>query len=694
MANRYWVGSGLANWNTTNTANWSTTSGGAGGASVPTAADDVFFDANSSASNAAIITGVCRNLDTAGYTGTWLGATTSNTLSIYGSCTLSAGMTQSAASTVSFYGTGTLTTNGKSFNTVTIETGATVTLGSALTVDAQLTVNGGTLNTSASNYSVTTPYLSAGGSTARTLTFNGSTVTVTGTGGAFDFSGSNLTFNGGTSTVVLSGGAYMYAYFGNKTFYNLSFTNTNTADWTLPTTIYDGFTVSNTLTFSAPSSVGSRVILFNYAATYTIGTLVAAGSSPTQRILFGSNATGRKATLTVTTYTTKQYIDFVDIAAAGTSAPWSGTSVGFSNVTNITGSAAKTVYWNGGSLAWTGNGWAASSGGAPATANFPLMQDTAVFDNAGSAGTVTMPNVFIPLSAISSAGRTSAMTMVWVTDVYAFGNSYSFGTGISFSGGGIGGGFRLRAQTVTTLTMGGQSFPLSLRSDGAGLLLGSAFTSSYVIQMSGLDSGSPAPSFNTGGYNVTADRFVTFYYIGNTTYTLSSSTLTFTGTVGWDMTGTITMNAGTSNIVMALNTAGTQNFQGAGKTYNKLTYGGSTASALLNITDANTFAEITSTRTIAGTITFAASTTTTVSAFTVSGASGNLITINSSSAGTPATLSKSTGAVSVSYLSIQDSTATGGATWYASNSTDGGNNTGWIFSAPPSTSGNFLTFFM
>ena len=46
MANRYWVlGSGT--WDTTTTTNWSTTSGGLGGASAPTSADDVIFDANS-----------------------------------------------------------------------------------------------------------------------------------------------------------------------------------------------------------------------------------------------------------------------------------------------------------------------------------------------------------------------------------------------------------------------------------------------------------------------------------------------------------------------------------------------------------------------------------------------------------------------------------------------------------------------
>ena len=43
--------------------------------------------------------------------------------------------------------------------------------------------------------------------------------------------------------------------------------------------------------------------------------------------------------------------------------------------------------------------------------------------------------------------------------------------------------------------------------------------------------------------------------------------------------------------------------------------------------------------------------------------------------------SKSSGNVAANFMSIQDSTATGGATWYAGgNSTNVSGNTGWIFS--------------
>jgi hypothetical protein len=50
MADRYWVG-GSGTWSSTNITNWSATSGGAGGESVPTASDKVFFDANSGSSS-------------------------------------------------------------------------------------------------------------------------------------------------------------------------------------------------------------------------------------------------------------------------------------------------------------------------------------------------------------------------------------------------------------------------------------------------------------------------------------------------------------------------------------------------------------------------------------------------------------------------------------------------------------------
>jgi hypothetical protein len=83
----------------------------------------------------------------------------------------------------------------------------------------------------------------------------------------------------------------------------------------------------------------------------------------------------------------------------------------------------------------------------------------------------------------------------------------------------------------------------------------------------------------------------------------------------------------------------------------------------------------------------------TVTEFTASGEAGRVLTLQSSSNGTARTLKKTSGTVSVDYMSIRDSTATGGAGWYAgANSTSVSNNTGWVFTAPPV--GNFFLMFM
>jgi hypothetical protein len=75
------------------------------------------------------------------------------------------------------------------------------------------------------------------------------------------------------------------------------------------------------------------------------------------------------------------------------------------------------------------------------------------------------------------------------------------------------------------------------------------------------------------------------------------------------------------------------------------------------------------------------------------GTPGNLMNIRSITNGAAATLFKSTGIVNVDYVSLQDSTATGGAGWFAgANSIDVSNNTGWVFSSPPGRGGFLLLF--
>ena len=74
-----------------------------------------------------------------------------------------------------------------------------------------------------------------------------------------------------------------------------------------------------------------------------------------------------------------------------------------------------------------------------------------------------------------------------------------------------------------------------------------------------------------------------------------------------------------------------------------------------------------------------------------------MITLGSVTPTSTFTLSKSSGTVDVSFCSISDSIATGGASWKASTTTgnvDGGNNTGWSFAAIVAAfNGAFLLLF-
>lgn len=69
-----------------------------------------------------------------------------------------------------------------------------------------------------------------------------------------------------------------------------------------------------------------------------------------------------------------------------------------------------------------------------------------------------------------------------------------------------------------------------------------------------------------------------------------------------------------------------------------------------------------------------------MSSFIAKGTKEGGITLNSISGSSQFTLSKTSGIVVCDYLDLNNSNATGGATWYAgSHSADTDNNDGWIF---------------
>jgi hypothetical protein len=677
MADRYWVG-GTANWDGTAGTKWALTSGGAGGQAAPTSADDVFFDAASGAVTVTAGTGwsgSVRSINCTGFTGTF--SFNNLALSVATNFTLSSGMTFTAGTRLTLTGTGTLTPAGKTFNAITINAPAsTVTLGGALTCNADLVISQGTFTTSASNYSVTATNLSSSNANTRTITLNGSTVTLSVFGTPLDFTTTTgLTFTAGTSSIVCTGGI---AYFsgGGMTFNNVSFTAAAVSDGQIR-----GANTFAQLTLTAPSTSG--LSLYSFDSNQTITTLVAAGASAIRRVFLYSNTPGTRRTLTVTTWSSILDVDFRDI---GMNTSRSGTRLGdCGNNNNVTFVAPKTVYWNlTGSQSWSSTGWATTSGGTPAVNNFPLAQDTAVFDNTGAATTVDINSSF-NIGSVNMSARTSPMTMTGGSAHSVYGD-WTTGSGVTLS---FTNAVRFAKTGTQTLTSAGKSFFGVNVSGPSSLVLADAL----VTTTTGIQSLFVQGSIDAVSYSVTSDFFTGN---ANVTTALGTGTWTITGVLSgngpWTQSGgTVT---GSAEIILSNTTTGARTFAGGGKTYGKLTIGGATGTSTLTITGANTFSEIASTKTVAHTIVFP-NVTTTVGAFTVQGSSGNVVTLSRTGASGTFTLAKSGGGiVGSNFLSISNSTASPSNTWYAgANSTDGGGNTGWIFANAPG-GGSFIAFFM
>lgn len=222
MANRYWVG-GTDNWDGTAGTKWALTSGGAGGQAVPTAADDVFFDANSGA-NTVTISGsqVAKSINCTGFTGTLAGTSIPN-LTISGSLTLVTGMTLSYDGTTTFGASATLTSAGKTLGPITINSG-TLTLGDDLNSSGLLFINAGTLAANDKNVTIFSFGIPNNSVSLRTINMANGIWTITGTGTIWDipspFGTGSLTVNKGLANIVLSDNSTSARLFrsGNKSY--------------------------------------------------------------------------------------------------------------------------------------------------------------------------------------------------------------------------------------------------------------------------------------------------------------------------------------------------------------------------------------------------------------------------------------------------------------------------------------------
>ena len=690
MANRYWVG-GTGTWNTSSTTNWSASSGGASGASVPTAADSVFFDRTGTYTVTCTGALTCNDITVSAGTVTFATGT-SPTFAISGSMTLLAGTVWSATGTLTFNATNTgktITTNGVTITaSITFNgVGGGWTLGSAITTASSITFTNGTFSTSVTNYAVTTTNITINGGI---LTLNGSTVT---SSSAPPFTYTSGTVNAGTSQINISAANSQFTG-GGQTYYNVSFTSASTLAAGV-----SGANTFNNLTIAGKTVSGIGIL--NISANQTInGTFtVSAGTNAACRTTYSSDIFGTTRTLTCAAVSLTD-ADFRGITIAGAAAPASGTRLGdCKGNSGITFGAGVSKYWN---LAAGGNwggaiGWTTTSGGTPAINDLPLAQDTVIFEATGlnSGATVTI-NGNWNIGTIDMSARTSN-TMTLTTSIYSptiYGNWIN-GTGTTLAGTAT---LTFAGRGSQTITAAGKTFTqgVTINSPSGTVTLQDALTTSRALAGAvGLARG----TLDLNGQTLTLSAAATATFLTatgtkNLTFNGGSLVIAASGTTAFNNavpTG-FTTTAGTGTGTISLTSASAKTFVGGGSTYNcTLNQGGAGA---LTITGSNTFSNITNTYSATGatSILFTAGTTSTFTNWNASGASGRLLTIGSVTAASH-TLSKASGTVSADFLSISRSTATGGATWYAANSTDGGNNTGWIFALAPSSTGNFFALF-
>jgi hypothetical protein len=685
MPDRYWVG-GTAAWDGTAGTKWAATSGGAGGESVPTTADDVFFDANSNTGSAITVTIAAGNtgaksINCTGFTRTITGTAD---ITVAGSITLVSGMTYTHTGTVTITGTGTLTTAGKTFSAVTVNgSGITVTLGDALSVGStrSFTVTQGTFTTN--NFSLVCGSFLSSNSNTRTINFGSSTITANSTGAVFNFStASNLTFNAGTSQINISQASVQFNG-GSQIFYNLTLSSISPG--------IRGITGANTFNdLTLPNTTNTSDRIFSFSESQVVnGTFSCACGSAIARNFVRSNIIGTTRTITAAAVSAND-CDFRDITIAGAAAPISPTRAGdCGGNSGITFPAAKTVYRVGTNTTWAGSSsWALTSGGTGSNDNFPLAQDTAVIDN-GTALTGTLALAIYNIGSLDCSARTTGITLNHNAGAIRYGD-YILGSGVTVSGTFT---QTFSGRGTQTFTSAGKTitFPLTVDAPGGAFELGGAYEAPNTLTLT-------QGTFDAKNYNVIC---LTFTSSNSNTRTLTMGsglwTLSATGIV-WSMgtTTNLTFNKDTADILLSNTTTTARTFIGGNLTYNKLTIGGATGTSTLTITGANTFSELASTKTVAHTIVFP-NTTTTVGAWTISGTSGNVVTLQRTGASGTWTIAKTGGGVvDADFLSISNSTATPSNTWYAgNNSTDGGGNTGWIFTPAPAiaATGNFFMLF-
>lgn len=686
--NCYWVG---GTGNASSTTNWATTDGGVITGGLPSAADNCNFTSLSNLTAYVFTVDAATTCLSVVVANPATGSPTfagSSTLAITGSATLVSGMGWTYTGAITFNATATgktITTAGVTLaNNITFNgTGGGWTnqdnLITGPTNTIQLTA--GTWSTNAKN--ITAGIVNVSGATARTWTATNSTITCTGANATVftsnpstsltkTLTGSTITSSGVNATII-AGASFNFITVGFTGGGNMALSPQG---------------ITNLSVVGTATMTDNIIVNGNWTAT---GNMTFGGNSQTNRLTVRSSSLGVQRTLTAATVTLSN-TNFSNITGAG-AATWSGTSLGDAGGnSNITFATPVNRFW----VSNTGNysdinHWATSSGGTPG-ATMPLPQDSAFWDvnsitlagqtvtfdenavgNLDFTGVLNLPALNLPVEAniygnmTLNTGVTDAGTAAWSWE-------HQSGT-----------------KTITSNGFIGRTWnQYEIKGPGGTLSLGDDVNTLAIVVTQG--------TFTANNHNVTLSGPPGLNATGTLTrgLTMGSGTWTFTNLVAgafWNIGTTtgITFSAGTSTIKLLAATppAGNRTFLGGGLTYNNFWWAETNGGGAVTVTGSNTFNDfLISKGNFARSLTFSAGATNTVSSIEMDGESDALLTVKSSSGGSAATISDSSGANLWTYLSVQDITASGGATFTACESVNVSGNTGITFGGTGCNGGN------
>jgi len=441
--------------------------------------------------------------------------------------------------------------------------------------------------------------------------------------------------------------------------------------------------------FTGTLAFGTNTISLNSTGTIFTGATTMSVTGTPLIICTNNSATAR--TITPTSVTEANSISFRVTAGTGTFTTSSSSSIrnlDFTDGVNPTGYAGAATF---GTMTIFGDFKASTGMTCPASSNVTTFGATSGTKTINTAGvTFDRPFTFngvggtFQLASALTSGSTRACTLTNGALDLA---SYTLTTGT----------FSSSNSNVGTLAFGTGKIVLTATSGiifTTGTITNFTSTGISLVQATNGGAGTRTLTFGTGAlteanainFDVTSGSdIVTLSGTGGAAKNLNFTG--FSGTIDIPSTKTIYGNfdagsatsiAGTSIVTFAA-TSGTKTVR-----TNNLTYGGgfnfNGVGGIWSLQDALT---LTATLTLTnGTLRLKDGVTSTVNAVATSGTNQKFL--QSTTPGTQATLSDASGTVSVSYLTIQDINATGGAVWQAyttNQNADAGNNDGWDFSS-------------